>query len=164
MQERGLEARHVLLMESVWKADPLTGIRERMDKCTCSACGAVRYEWRGEYENRTMTGCDACGAHCMAVRKRNGKLPYEADGSLLWFHRHKDTAVAQGYEVNYWVGNDAVEHWAAVPPTFTLGDPMEIMPLTAISRGAWDVSAHIWTNGMRRRGCWTIGLSAGCLY
>ena len=115
MQERGLEARHVLLMESVWKADPLTGIRERMDKCTCSACGAVRYEWRGEYENRTMTGCDACGAHCMAVRKRNGKLPYEADGSLLWFHRHKDTAVAQGYEVNYWVGNDAVEHWAAVP-------------------------------------------------
>lgn len=70
MQERGLEARHVLLMESVWKADPLTGIRERMDKCTCSACGAVRYEWRGEYENRTMTGCDACGAHCMAVRKR----------------------------------------------------------------------------------------------
>lgn len=51
----------------------------------------------------------------MAVRKRNGKLPYEADGSLLWFHRHKDTAVAQGYEVNYWVGNDAVEHWAAVP-------------------------------------------------
>lgn len=115
MQERGLEARHVLLMESVWKADPLTGIRERMDKCTCSACGAVRYEWRGEYENRTMTGCGTCGAHCMAVRKRNGKLPYEADGSLLWFHRHKDTAVAQGYEVNYWVGNDAVEHWAAVP-------------------------------------------------
>ena len=37
------------------------------------------------------------------------------------FHRHKDTAVAQGYEVNYWVGNDAVERWAAVPPTFTLG-------------------------------------------
>ena len=36
--------------------------------------------------------------------------------------------------------------------------------ITAISRGAWDVSAHIWTNGMRRRGCWTIGLSAGCLY
>lgn len=87
-----------------WTFEPKTGIRERMDKCTCSACGAVRYEWRGEYENRTMTGCDACGAHCMAVRKRNGKLPYEADGSLLWFHRHKDTAVAQGYEVNYWVG------------------------------------------------------------
>lgn len=111
---QGMAAPHVLLLQLAWVRDPLTGKKERMDKCTCSACGVSWYENRGIYDNDQPTVCPECGAQCTARRGRRGKWLFESTGSLLWFHRHQDTAVAQGYEIGYWVDNEAKENWQAI--------------------------------------------------
>lgn len=111
----GMPAKHILLMECVWVADPMTGMKERMDKCTCSACGAVWYDYRHRYGDGERIYCPECEEKVHCRRKRAHRTPHSAACSLLHFYKKGRTECAAAWDVEFWVDNDAKEHWHATP-------------------------------------------------
>ena len=104
----------ILLISKERYTDPLTGMRKTGIRCTCSACGESYLEPPGYYSAGNLDECHQCGSCVVVVRGQKGKWCYVHERySILHFHRHEDTAVAEGYEVEYYITPSGQKHWNA---------------------------------------------------
>ena len=104
----------ILLIKKERYTDPLTGMRKTGIRCICSACGESYLEPQGYYSAGSLDKCDQCGNCVVVVRDQKSKWCYvHKRYSILHFHRHEDTAVAEGYEVEYYITPSGEKRWNA---------------------------------------------------
>lgn len=104
----------ILLIKPEKFTDPLTGIKQKGWRCTCSACGQSYLEASGGYANGALDICSECGTCVQVVQWKKNNWGYARERhSILHFHRYEDTAVAEGYEVEYYITEDGQKHWEA---------------------------------------------------
>lgn len=120
MRAHGMGNTPVLVCEKTKMKDPLTGMRRKAVLMKCSACGWV--EMRDELtvsaivkDGCALSVCPHCNQAVWQKFARKSKVVAHENGSLLWFRRYGDTAIAQGYEVEWGVDNDAKEFWWLQP-------------------------------------------------
>ena len=104
----------ILLITPEKFVDPITGLKKKGIRCTCTACRESYLEPLGGYANGALDICSECGACVKVVRWKKNDWGYAYERhSILHFHRHEDTAVAEGYEVEYYLTEDGKKHWEA---------------------------------------------------
>ena len=104
----------ILLITPEKFVDPITGLKKKGIRCTCTACRESYLEPLGWYSDGDMDICHQCGAAVKVVKTRKNKLSYmDRRYSILHFHRHQDTAVAEGYEIEYYITEDGKRCWDA---------------------------------------------------
>ena len=79
----------ILLITPEKFVDPITGLKKKGIRCTCTACRESYLEPLGWYSDGDMDICHQCGAAVKVVKTRKNKLSYmDRRYSILHFHRH----------------------------------------------------------------------------
>lgn len=104
----------ILLIKPEKYIEPLTGLKRKGIRCTCTACGESYLEPLGWYSDGEIDVCHHCRKAVKVIKVRKNKLSYmDRRYSILHFHRHQDTAVAEGYEIEHYITEDGKRCWDA---------------------------------------------------
>lgn len=104
----------LLLIKPEKYIEPLTGLKRKGIRCTCTACGESYLEPQGWYSGGEIDVCHHCRKAVKVIKVRKNKLSYmDRRYSILHFHRHQDTAVAEGYEIEHYITEDGKRCWDA---------------------------------------------------
>lgn len=104
----------ILLIKPEKYIEPLTGLKRKGIRCTCTACGESYLEPQGWYSGGEIDVCHHCRKAVKVIKVRKNKLSYmDRRYSILHFHRHQDTAVAEGYEIEHYITEDGKRCWDA---------------------------------------------------